>query len=824
MVYTPPTSPSSSRTAFEPIRLLPPVDTTTATATATAGMALDQQPELEPSGSQSSSVASLEEEEDEPKTPPTPTPVMSPSPRPSLLNKHARSFSHDDIIEAAAAAAGGVSSPTTATTTTGQSSPRPRLHRRGHARGSKPSDQPPAAAPAVAQSQFIRLQPASPPLHSQSTTTVSSPSVHDISLHHRDDIFGSPAASSSSSLSSPDTTVWPQGDPKADALSPYSSPPMPKSFPSTNALNLEGVPTDAASSSSSSATPTGLPRGQQVDEEEDVLRVHQRSASSSGIYGPMAYTEKRGPLIRKKSGEPLRSSLKGSPLNRSVDLGVHQLEIKPRRDYRTKSAPATPLIKNVHFSSELTSVKTFDSTHKPERISRSGSPDETTEEATESYPFPQMRPIHKVTLHLPNFTKPPPLAASESRDLYVSDIALHADTKTLRGAIAVRNLAFHKRVAVRFTLDDWQTTSEVAADYAKSLSSGTYDEWTFSIKLSDVYMRIEDRKLVFAVRYCTAGQEIWDNNGGRNYVVHFKRHGPSPSASPYGSSHSSHTASASARSRRPASRRSASNYEWSAINKPAESIDHADDLKTSLNKLLDEDPVRAPRVAAKGSGLLSTRYDFGSAHPGRDGSVKTRPLNELAPGIVGGNQSPLLSPRSIPTTAPSLTGGAPVSSVLSPGQRSDSGRSLFATGYPFPSSDRLSQPVSTLYADATDDSEFGSDLNATRSERFNSFPPMGYSLNVLRLNDKRLDDKGVSEHVEHTVSPFAGGKRVPSPPPARNPLPDFGSPPASSDASYASPLLSPATSLDSPDLAQLQKSVGSGAPGEVQSYTGFLER
>jgi hypothetical protein len=40
---------------------------------------------------------------------------------------------------------------------------------------------------------------------------------------------------------------------------------------------------------------------------------------------------------------------------------------------------------------------------------------------------------------------------------------------TLTGSLLVRNLAYEKHVSVRFTLDDWHTTSEVKASYKESI-------------------------------------------------------------------------------------------------------------------------------------------------------------------------------------------------------------------------------------------------------------------------------------------------------------------------------------------------------------------
>ena len=92
----------------------------------------------------------------------------------------------------------------------------------------------------------------------------------------------------------------------------------------------------------------------------------------------------------------------------------------------------------------------------------------------------------------------------------------------VEGTVRVRNIAFEKWIAVRFTArqvaDD---IPEVTGRYEESLHDGTFDRFTFSIKLADVLSRAEEKTLYLAVRYSVPGREIWDNNSGRNYQVQF---------------------------------------------------------------------------------------------------------------------------------------------------------------------------------------------------------------------------------------------------------------------------------------------------------------
>jgi hypothetical protein len=131
-----------------------------------------------------------------------------------------------------------------------------------------------------------------------------------------------------------------------------------------------------------------------------------------------------------------------------------------------------------------------------------------------------------------------------------------AQQQEVRGTLLLRNVAFEKHALVRFTLDGWQTTSEVSARYVTSLASlpttvlagssghggsgaGSvgprtmgdaaanvgvgYDRFAFTVNLADYGDRLADRTLICAVMYRAAGNEWWDNNAGANYRVGFRR-------------------------------------------------------------------------------------------------------------------------------------------------------------------------------------------------------------------------------------------------------------------------------------------------------------
>ena len=143
----------------------------------------------------------------------------------------------------------------------------------------------------------------------------------------------------------------------------------------------------------------------------------------------------------------------------------------------------------------------------------------------------------------------------------------------------MRNISYHKLVAVRYTLDGWHTTNEVLAQHEKSLaalperfflaalpmvkeavyggsSTGTkdrrevvcrprgfedivegvpaWDRFRFKIPLKMYQPTIDQRAMWFVGRYSTPSaslngsnvlqeQEWWDNNFGANYRIGFAK-------------------------------------------------------------------------------------------------------------------------------------------------------------------------------------------------------------------------------------------------------------------------------------------------------------
>lgn len=219
---------------------------------------------------------------------------------------------------------------------------------------------------------------------------------------------------------------------------------------------------------------------------------------------------KKPVMVRKKSGELVRPALRPSYSKR-----------------RPSSMPGTPTFsKAVHFDPSLEHVRHFLQVDRPIAVSAGSSPVDSTLDDEGEYPFPSRTrsasPPFEWEIRLTNF--PPETGQGMSGPVQVERVYLSSDNKNLMGAVVVQNLAFHKSVVARFTLDYWKTTSEVVADFCSDVrrkhANNEHDRFVFSIKLED-QTHLENKTLVFCVRYNVHGQEFWDNNNAMNYQVLF---------------------------------------------------------------------------------------------------------------------------------------------------------------------------------------------------------------------------------------------------------------------------------------------------------------
>lgn len=100
--------------------------------------------------------------------------------------------------------------------------------------------------------------------------------------------------------------------------------------------------------------------------------------------------------------------------------------------------------------------------------------------------------------------------------VHLRKIDLSSDGAEIQGIVEVANLAFRKIVAVRFTTDQWQTVSELLAEYhSTSDHLPNHDEFRFDIDIESM----EGKTLFLCVRYSVNYDEFWDNNENLNYHI-----------------------------------------------------------------------------------------------------------------------------------------------------------------------------------------------------------------------------------------------------------------------------------------------------------------
>lgn len=93
---------------------------------------------------------------------------------------------------------------------------------------------------------------------------------------------------------------------------------------------------------------------------------------------------------------------------------------------------------------------------------------------------------------------------------------------SLFGSIIVNNVAFEKQVSIRYTFNQWKTSSDLSATYVpgSTAQDGSTDRFSFSLVLPvDLSAKGSQFQMQFAICYKASSTEYWDSNNGSNYVV-----------------------------------------------------------------------------------------------------------------------------------------------------------------------------------------------------------------------------------------------------------------------------------------------------------------
>ncbi|KAG0230453.1 hypothetical protein BGW42_000930 [Actinomortierella wolfii] len=235
------------------------------------------------------------------------------------------------------------------------------------------------------------------------------------------------------------------------------------------------------------------------------------------------------PVVRyHKNGLPIKSALKSPrPLSTaSAAETPDNTRPSPSRSLSSPCSLSSP--KYVHFNTQLEHVRLFLQGETPSSVaSRETLIDPRQHEAATSnltLTLPNWSPLAKVSAFQPDHLD------GGAAPLRCENVQLNAEKTKLNGTILVQNIAFHKHVSVRYTVDFWQSYTDLGAEYQESVAGTALDRFKFEIPLEMDKTCIE-KTFCMAIRYQVNGREFWDSNNGLNYQVECKREIVVPSVS-----------------------------------------------------------------------------------------------------------------------------------------------------------------------------------------------------------------------------------------------------------------------------------------------------
>ncbi|KAG0046805.1 hypothetical protein BGZ83_008020 [Gryganskiella cystojenkinii] len=319
-----------------------------------------------------------------------------------------------------------------------------------------------------------------------------------------------------------------------DTLPAVKTPTSPSSEPTTVPLNHQSPNSHRRSSSLTTLTDLELVTVSSTASAA-IPTANKSSTTTKSNPSNTSYPEKLSPrvtinnsLVRKqgttqlllKNGLPIKSAMK-SPLATPSPNNASPVALCRPSSVRSHSSPS-PLSspKYVHFNTQLEHVRLFLQGETPSCIAeRETIIDCRQENSTTS--------VIKLTLLnwsvvTPGSFQPGNIDAGAS-PLKVENMTLSEDQTQLRGTVLIHNIAFHKHVSVRFTVDFWRTQTELMADYMESIPGSALDRFAFVIPLEMEDRTMVEKTFCFAVRYQVIGREFWDSNNGMNYQLECKR-------------------------------------------------------------------------------------------------------------------------------------------------------------------------------------------------------------------------------------------------------------------------------------------------------------
>lgn len=119
---------------------------------------------------------------------------------------------------------------------------------------------------------------------------------------------------------------------------------------------------------------------------------------------------------------------------------------------------------------------------------------------------------------------------AKNNDVILESVKLNSSGNSLIGFVYAKNISFEKKLFVRLTNDNWNTFKEfdnsnyISSNHIFKYSdsvSNVYDKFSFIIKLDTLKKDVNDDilDLQFCIQYITNNVSYWDNNDSKNYKI-----------------------------------------------------------------------------------------------------------------------------------------------------------------------------------------------------------------------------------------------------------------------------------------------------------------
>lgn len=126
-------------------------------------------------------------------------------------------------------------------------------------------------------------------------------------------------------------------------------------------------------------------------------------------------------------------------------------------------------------------------------------------------------------MSLPRYEIPDATHLARQKKVVLERAQLKCDSDVVTGVVRVQNIAYEKHVVIRYTLNDWESFSDLKAEWDESVWENNRletDRFSFTIPLPTSARSL---RVQFAISYDVAGLNFWDNNDTMNYELEAKK-------------------------------------------------------------------------------------------------------------------------------------------------------------------------------------------------------------------------------------------------------------------------------------------------------------